>query len=118
DGDLEPKVLDARWTGNSSIITILQAPKWDRKRFGDNYMVAPAAVGHFTLDDNHGNKYRFTKYAYFVNEYTEINTAIQNHQGENPVNVESIYGGNFNIQRGATVRVEASYLCENKKSET
>ncbi|CAG8565126.1 11686_t:CDS:2, partial [Racocetra persica] len=81
-GDLEPKDIDVRWTGNT--------------------------IGHFTLDDNHGNKYRFAEHAYYINNYTKDNIALQNYQGDNPVNVESNYGSRFNIQRGATVRVAIS----------
>ncbi|CAG8748329.1 9027_t:CDS:2, partial [Racocetra fulgida] len=110
--DLEPKVLDARWTGNNSIILILQAPKKDPKRFGYK-IVAPAALGHFTLNPNNGDQHRFTKDAYFINGYDEDNTNTQ-YEGLNPVAVESIYGDSYNIPRGATVTVAVSiyYGCQ------
>ncbi|CAG8596074.1 35503_t:CDS:2, partial [Racocetra persica] len=122
-GDLEPKVLDARWTGNSSIVLTLQAPKNDPKRFG-NKIVAPAALGHFTLNYNNGNQFRFSKNANFINGYNETNTG-ESYVGANPVNVVSEYSDNYNIPRGATVTVAVSiyYGCQsgfdggNRKTE-
>ncbi|CAG8681075.1 15081_t:CDS:2, partial [Racocetra fulgida] len=88
--------LDARWTGNSSIILTIQAPN------------SPAALGHFTLNENiFGIQYRFAQDAYFINGYDEKITN-ENYAGANPVDVEAIYGENFNMHRGAIITVAVS----------
>ncbi|CAG8807731.1 17466_t:CDS:1, partial [Racocetra fulgida] len=88
--------LNASWTGNSSIILYLQAPKYDPKRFNDK-IVAPAALGHFTLNPKNGDQYRFTTEAYFINGYDESTTGTA-YEGANPVYVESKYDDSYNIQ--------------------